>query len=147
MLFRSTSLPGLLRGLGLVANATLLDTHGDFGGTAIRRTGEVVGFIPRSGNVILSWRHRRLSARLRANYTGDFIQSYSAASVARNQYVRARTVLGASAGWELRPGVGFTCDVANLTNAHQIYYRGVPDQMSLDRNSGTTVTFSVNGRF
>lgn len=142
-----TALPGFLRGLGLVANATLLETHGDFGGAAIRRTGEVAGFIPRSGNVILSWRQGRLSARLRANHTGDYIQSYSAASVARNQYVRARTVVGASLGWEVRPGVGFSCDVANATNAHQVYYRGIPDQMSLDRNSGTTVTFSVNGRF
>jgi hypothetical protein len=46
----------------------------------------------------------------------------------------------------VRPGLSFTCDVANATNAHQIQYRGVRDQMALDRNSGTAVTFSLTGR-
>ena len=142
-----TFLPGLLRGLGLVANVTILDTHGDFGGTAVRRTGEVAGFIPRTGNVILSWRHRRLSARLRVNCTGDFITNYSAASAARSLYVRSRTAVSPSVAYQLRPSLSLTCDVANLTNAHQVQYRGIPDQMALDRNSGTTVTFGISGRF
>jgi TonB-dependent receptor len=142
-----TFLPGVLRGLGLVTNVTILDTHGDFGGTAVRRTGEVAGFIPRSGNVILSWRHRRLSARVRVNYTGDFITNYSAASVARNLYVRSRTIVNTSLGFELRPNLSLTLDVANLTNAHQVQYRGITDQMALDRNSGTALTFGLSGRF
>ena len=142
-----TFLPGVLRGLGLVTNVTILDTHGDFGGIAVRRTGEVAGFIPRSGNVILSWRHRRLSARVRVNYTGDFITNYSAASVARNLYVRSRTIVNTSLGFELRPNLSLTLDVANLTNAHQVQYRGITDQMALDRNSGTALTFGLSGRF
>ena len=142
-----TFLPGLLRGLGLVTNVTILDTHGDFGGTAIRRTGEVAGFIPRTGNVIVSWRHRRLSARVRVNYTGDYVTTYSAASAARSLYVRSRTMVNASLGFELWPNLSLTCDVANLTNAHQVQYRGIPDQMALDRNSGTAITLGVAGRF
>jgi hypothetical protein len=68
-------------------------------------------------------------------------------SAARSLYVRSRTIVSPSAGWEVRPGLSFTCDVANATNAHQIQYRGVRDQMALDRNSGTAVTFSLNGRW
>ncbi len=142
-----TFLPGLWRGLGLVANVTILDTHGDFGGTAVRRTGEVAGFIPRTGNVILSWRHRRLSARLRVNYHGDYITNYNAVSSARSLYVRSRTLYNPSVGYEVRPGLTFTCDFSNFTNAHQIQYRGIRDQMALDRNSGTTITFSLSGRY
>jgi TonB-dependent receptor len=142
-----TFLPRLLKGLGLVTNVTILDTHGDFGGTAVRRSGEVPGFVPRTGNVIVSWRHRRLSARVRVNYTGDFITNYSAASLARNLYVRSRTIVNTSLAYELRPSLSLTCDVANLTNAHQVQYRGIPDQMALDRNSGTAVTFGIAGRF
>jgi hypothetical protein len=50
-------------------------------------------------------------------------------------------------GEQMRPYLSLTCDVANLTNAHQVQYRGIPDQMALDRNSGTTVTFGISGRF
>jgi TonB-dependent receptor len=142
-----TGLPGPLRGLGLVVNATLLETEGDFGGATVRRTGEVAGFIPRTGNVILSWRQGRFNARLRVNYHGDYITTYNAVSAARSLYVRSRTIVSPSAGWEVRPGLSFTCDVANATNEHQIQYRGVRDQMALDRNSGTAVTFSLNGRW
>ena len=142
-----TFLPGRLRGLGLVANVTILDTHGDFGGNAVRRTGEIAGFIPRTGNLIVSWRHRRLSARVRMNYTGDFISAYNAASPARNLYTLSRTVVSSSLAYELRPNLSLTCDVANMNNAHQVQYRGIPDQMALDRNSGTAITFGVTGRF
>ena len=142
-----TFLPGPLKGLGLVANVTILDTHGDFGGTAVRRTGEVAGFIPRTGNLIVSWRHRRLSARVRINYTGDYITTYNAASAARSLYVMSRTIVNPSLAYELRPNLSLTCDVANATNAHQVQYRGIPDQIALDRNSGTAITFGVAGRF
>ena len=97
--------------------------------------------------MIVSWRHRRLSARVRVNYTGDYVTTYSAASAARSLYVRSRTMVNASLGFELWPNLSLTCDVANLTNAHQVQYRGIPDQMALDRNSGTAITFGVAGRF
>jgi len=142
-----TFLPGLLRGLGVMANVTILDTHGNFGGTAERRTGEVAGFIPRTGNLVVSWRHRRLSARVRTNYTGDFITNYNAVSAARSLYVQSRTIVSVSFGYELSSNLSLTCDVTNLFNAHQVQYRGIRDQMALDRNSGKAITFGINGRF
>jgi TonB-dependent receptor len=47
-----TFLPGLLRGLSFGANYTILDTHGDFGGTTDRTGDQVPGFIPETGNLI-----------------------------------------------------------------------------------------------
>lgn len=70
----------------------------------------------------------------------------NAARTARSLCLRGRTIVSPSAGCGRRPGLSFTCDVANATNAHQIQYRGVRDQMALDRNSGTAVTFSLTGR-
>ena len=142
-----TFLPGLLQGLGLSANLTVLDTRGNFGGTDVRRTGEVPGFIPRTGNVILSWRHRGFGARLVANRTGDYINAFTANTPARNLYIRARTIVNAGIAYQWRPTVSFSIDVANVFNEAQIFYRGVPDQMSEYRIPGTTVTFGVSGRF
>jgi len=50
-----TFLPGLLRGLSLVANFTALDSHGNFGINDIRKSGEIPDFRPRTGNLSLSW--------------------------------------------------------------------------------------------
>ncbi len=142
-----TFLPGLLQGLGLSANLTVLDTRGDFGGAEVRRTGEVPGFIPRTGNVILSWRHRGFGARVVANYTGDYINAFTAGTPARNLYIRSRTIVNAGIAYQWRPTLSFSIDVANVFNEAQIFYRGIPDQMSEYRIPGTTVTFGVSGRF
>jgi TonB-dependent receptor len=141
-----TFLPGVLKGLGLVANFTLLDTHGDFGGTTVRRTGQVAGFIPHTGNVVLAWRHRRASARVRVNYTGEYLRSYNANPV-RGEYVRRRTLVNPSIGYEIRPYLTLTCDVSNVFDVHQEYYLGLPDRMSLNRTNGTIFTFGLSGRF
>ncbi len=98
-----TFLPGPLKGLAFMANYTLLDTHGNFGGNVYRSTGQVAGFIPRTGNVSLSWRYHGFSTRLNANYTGPFLSSYSAASPGRNLYIRARNVVNISLAYQLRP--------------------------------------------
>jgi TonB-dependent receptor len=61
-----TFLPGFLKGLGLSANYTYLETHGDWAS----ETGEVPDFKPRTGNLSFSWRHRGFGARVNLNYTG-----------------------------------------------------------------------------
>ncbi len=140
-------LPGPLKGLGLTANLTILDTHGDFGGSVTRRTGEVPGFIPRTANVSLSWRHRGFGARIVANRTGDYIRAFTANAPGRNLYNADRTIVNAGIAYQWRPAVSFTIDVQNLFNEPQLWYRGIPDQMAEYRMTGTTITFGVSGRF
>ena len=142
-----TFLPGLLGGLGFSANFTTMETRGDFGGTATRRTGEVPGFIPRTGNISFTWRHRGFGARLVANRTGEYISAFTDGSPARNLYVRERTIVNAGIAYQWRPSISFSIDVVNLTNEPQEWYRGIPDQMAEYRIAGTTVTFGVSGRF
>jgi TonB-dependent receptor len=142
-----TFLPGLLKGIGVSANYTLLDTHGDFGGRANLSTGQVAGFVPRSGNVSLSWRYRGFSTQLLVNYRGSHITTYSAATPARNMYEMKRTIVNLGLAYQLRPAVTLNCDVANLFNETQSAYRGIPDQMARILIGGTTITFGVSGRF
>lgn len=142
-----TFLPGPLKGLGFSANHTWLKTEGNFGGTVPRRTDEVPNFIPRTGNASLSWRYRGLGARVIANYTSAYINSYSAGSLGRNRYRYARTVVNTGIDYRLRSGVTLALDVDNIFNEPQRFYRGTPDQMQQTYINGVTLTFGVSGRF
>mgnify|MGYP001597262641 FL=1 len=77
-----TWLPGFLRGLGLMANYTRLEAEGNFGGT-YRRTGEIVGFTPRSANASVTYTYRGFTARVTASHTGQIITTYSVNAAAR----------------------------------------------------------------
>jgi TonB-dependent receptor len=142
-----TFLPGLLRGLAVAANYTLLDTHGDFGGTSYLTTGQVAGFIPRTANASLTWRHRGWSTRALVNFTGEHLQTYSAASLGRNLYRFKRTVTTLGFGYQFRPAVTFTVDIDNVFNEPQTRYRGITDQMQSTSLIGTAITLGFNGRF
>jgi TonB-dependent receptor len=142
-----TFLPGFLKGLGGFANFTYLDTHGNFGGRTNLTGGQIAGFVPRTANAGLSWRHRGFSSRVLVNHTGSHITSYSAASLGRNLYRFERTVVNVGFAWQLRPALQLTCDVTNLFNEPQAFYRGIPDQMQSTVLLGTTMTLGVSGRF
>jgi TonB-dependent receptor len=141
-----TFLPGLLRGLGAMANYTVLDTHGDFGGNSYRKTGEITGFRPRTGNAGLTWAWRKFTARALVNFSSDFVSSYDAASPWRSLYFKGRTLTNIGLAYQLRPGVTLTCDVANLFDEPQVVYRGLPDRMQRTSFNGTTVTLGITGR-
>jgi iron complex outermembrane receptor protein len=142
-----TFLPGLLRGLSGSVNYTILNTHGDFGGTVYRRTGQIAGFIPRAGNAGLSWRHRGFSARILYNFTGEHITSYSATSPALNLYRFARKTTSLGLAYQLKSAVSLTLDVANLFNEPQRIYVANPDRMQTTIINFITVTAGVSGRF
>ena len=142
-----TFLPGLLKNLGLLVNYTVLDTHGNFGGTANLTTGQVAGFIPKTANLILSWRYRAFSSRVLVNYTSDGITSYTATAVGRNLYRFESTRVNVGLGYEVRPGITLTCDISNVFNEPQEFYRGIPEQLQRWTHTGTTVSLGVAGRF
>ena len=142
-----TFLPGLLKGLGASANYSVIATHGDFGGTTSLSTNQVAGFIPRTGNLNVSWRYRGFSTRLLYNFTSDYITNYTAASLGRNIYRFKYATVNVGVAYQYRPSLAFTVDVSNLFNEPQAFYRGIKDQMQTTVINGTTITFGVNGRF
>ena len=140
-------MPGFLKGLSGQANLTVLDTHGDFGGRTNLTTGQVAGFIPRTGNASLSWRYRGFSTRLLANYTSTYISSYSATSPNQNLYRVRRNLINLGLGYQVRPALSLTLDIENLFNVPQRLYKGIPDQLQSVSYPGTTISIGVTGRF
>ena len=142
-----TFLPGILRTLGASANFTYLRTHGVFAGTTYLNSNQVAGFIPQTGNLNFSWRYSAFGVRVRTNYHGRYINAFSAATPARNQYRYARTVTDLGFTWQLRPNTQLFWDIANLTNEPQAFYRFIPSQMERTIINGTTWTMGISGRF
>ncbi len=142
-----TFLPGALKGLGVNANFTHLDAHGDFGGTTSLSSGKVAGFIPEAANFGLTWRYRAVGARILYNYTSDYIDSYNATFAGRNYFRFPFRTVNVGLSYQYRPTLGFTLDVANLFNEPQRLYRGVRSQMARTIINGTTITAGVSGRF
>jgi TonB-dependent receptor len=142
-----TFLPGILKGLGISANFTFIDTHGDFGGTTNLNSGEVVGFVPRAANVMLSWRYHRFNSRVLYNQTSDHIIQYSAASAGFNSYREEADLVNISLEYQLRPWVSLTCDFNNVFNEPQILYRGYRHRLQSYIMNPSVITFGVTGRF
>jgi iron complex outermembrane receptor protein len=142
-----TALPGLLKGLSGSVNYTMITAHGDFGGTTNITGNEVVGFIPKAANVMLSWRHKAFSTRVLYNWTSDYIVEYSPGTLGRNRYRRAMKTVNLGLAYQLRPGVSLTCDISNLFNEPQVIYRGFRNQPSTINYNFVTVNLGVSGRF
>lgn len=140
-------LPGILRGLGGLLNYTYVTAHGDFGGTTVRRTGQIPGFTPHSGNASLTWRWRKFSTRYLVNYSGERITAFNATAPWRDTYRVARTVMNLGFAYQIRPNASLTCDIDNLSNEPQLVYRGTRDQLQSVSYHGLAVTLGVSGRF
>ena len=141
-----TFLPAFLRGFAVSANFTLLETSGDFGGTATRSDKEVAGFIPRTGNASLSYSRGRFNWSLLYNYTGNYLNTFST-TPQRNIYRAERELVNAGVSYSWRPNVSFFLDVTNLFNEPQRTYIGYEDRLQRIIHVGQAVTFGINGRF
>lgn len=140
-------LPGLWKGLSLNGNYTKIDTHGNYGGSNYLGNNQVVGFVPATVNVGLSWNYRRFGTRLLYSYTDENIRSVNLAQPSRNQVMLAREMFNLGLTWQLRPNLNLQFDVANLFNSPLQYYRGNSDQMETYIMQGTTISAGVQGRF
>lgn len=141
-----TFLPGWLKGFSFSANFTLLETEGDFGGTAVRSDKEVAGFIPRTGNASLSYSHGRFRWNVLYNYTGNYLNTFNA-TPQRNLYRAERELVNTGVSYQWRPSVSFFLDVANVFNEPQRLYIGYQDRTQRIIRAGTSLTFGVTGRF
>jgi TonB-dependent receptor len=140
-----TFLPGLLRGLGLQANYTRLETKGNFGGT-YRRTGEIVGFTPRSANASLMYTYRNFSGRVTTSYTGQVITSFSTA-VQNRIFRKPLTTTNVNLSYRLHRYATMFCDVSNIFETGPSFFRYVPERVREIRFMPSAVTFGVNGQF
>lgn len=139
-------LPGALRGLGVFANYTRLTTEGNYGGEASLGTNEVADFVPETANAGVTFSHRRISARLNSNYTGTFLDTYNV-DRSRLLYRKGRWIHNLNLSYRINSFLSLSCDIVNVLNEPQQLYRYLPSRQGTYTVNGTTVTFSVGGRF
>jgi iron complex outermembrane receptor protein len=139
-------LPGALKGLGAFANYTRLWTEGDYGDSGVRSTSDVMDFIPETLNTGVFWKNRGLAARIFVSRIGEFLDSYSA-DASRLQYKKSRTTVNVSLSYQWKPWLEFSADLMNAFNEPHVFFRAAPDRISAYSRNGTTMTFSVSGRF
>jgi iron complex outermembrane recepter protein len=142
-----TFLPGKLRGLSASFNYSMIDTHGLRGGNRYLNSREVAGFIPHAANASLRWSYRGLSARVLYNFTGEYISTFNATNPALNIYRYSMKTVNVGFGYQWRPSLGFTIDIANLFNEPQQLYMGTKDRLRQNITNFVTVAIGVNGRF
>jgi iron complex outermembrane recepter protein len=142
-----TFLPGVLKGLGAFANYTYLTTSGDWGRSGAAASSTVPGFIPRTGNIGVSWRYRGFNTNVRVNHTGDYLTAANVANPALNLFRDKRTIVNAGVAYQFRPTLALSVDVQNLFREEQRFYRGFSDRMQSAIVPGINVTVGLSGRF
>ncbi len=131
---RFTFLPGLWKGLGVVASYT----KNRFSDEAI-----AAGTSPALANGGLMFSHPRLNASLLATWTDDTLTTTGALRRVR----RARTLLDANLSVRVYGEVRAFVNIRNLTNAPAETYENVPDRLFTFRHYGVGYTFGLSGAF
>jgi iron complex outermembrane recepter protein len=142
-----TFLPGKLRGLSASFNYSMIDTHGLRGGNRYLTSREVAGFIPHAANAALRWNYRGFRAQLLYNFTGEYITSFNATNPALSIYRYSMKTLNVGIGYQWKPSLGFSVDIANVLNEPQQFYMGNKDRFRQHIENFVTVAIGMNGRF
>ena len=140
-------LPGWLAGFGAYANYTRLITRGNYGGTTQVSSSELAGFMPKTGNLGLSYVGSGLDIRVQANWRPVYLQSFSANSVQRI-YNYETTSVDIKFKYAFRPSLAVFCNVDNVTDEPAVArYRGFAHRPSDVRYDGPKMSFGISGRF
>jgi len=140
-----TFLPGFLKGLGVNANYTYLETKGDYGGTVVST--QIAGFKPRTSNIAVSYRHSRLNVMAQWNWVSSYLQTNSS-NAALLRYERARTQVDLKMKYTLSRTTSVFCDVENLfsepLNNNYLYSESRSGQTRL---TTPKIVAGIQGRF
>ena len=139
-------LPGLLKTMNLVANYTQVTTHGQFGAANLS-SGQVAGFIPKTGNMNLSWKYRDFGARVVSNVVGEYLETYVAGVPQRNSNQKAREIWHLNFDYKLSQKIGLSLYIEDVTNSPRDFYRGYPERLRQRDVAFVAVTAGVKGQF
>ncbi len=142
-------LPGWLAGFSGFANYTYLTTEGDYGTSGGSRSAtQVQRFIPKSGNVGVSYNRGRLRSRAMVNYVGEHLFTFNA-NPSRLRYKEARTTVNLSLGWQFTRALSVYCDTSNIFDEPQRYYIGLgkKDRLQSFVDNAPVINFGVSGSF
>ena len=140
-----TFLPGFWRGFGFSANYTQLSTKGDYGGTSA--TTQVAGFVPKTGNVAISYLGYGWNLRLNAVWRDTYLVGIST-NPALLRYQEPKTQINLKTKYTFKPRVSVFCDIENLNKSPitETYF-GTKDRPAETRIVVAKVVAGVMGRF
>lgn len=140
-----TFLPGALKGLGISANYTKLDTEGDYGGTTV--VTEIAGFIPETANVALNYSYKRFKLRANGVYRGDYLISNST-NPANVHFESQKWQVDVNMEYKLSERFSVFLDIININHsAERRRYLGIEDKPSQFYFTGSQFVAGFKGRF
>ncbi|MBL9200767.1 MAG: TonB-dependent receptor [Opitutaceae bacterium] len=120
-------LPGMLRGLGVTANWTVLTSSGDYNGvvTNLPFKNSLTGLRPRSGNAGVTFNDRRWDLRLMWNYADTYLSSLNAGDPSSSEFIGRRDQFDFFARFKVTRNVNVFLDVINLLEENRGRYSGL----------------------
>jgi TonB-dependent receptor len=146
-----TFLSGWLKGFGVYANFTKLETEGDNSafqtGPTSTAGGTLPGFLSTSGNLGISYRGYGFDIRPQAVYRGRYLTSNSA-DPALVTYQEAKTTWSIKSRYAVTRRVSIFLDLENIfSEPVSKTYALYPDRVILDYQFPTKIVGGVTGRF
>ena len=145
-------LPGALRGLGVFANYTWLQTEGTRQTTtAVPVLVPLINFIPRNGNAGLNYTYGRWDARLQVNYHSDYFDGYNATNPRLRSSIRgARTQWDFNGRCKLTRKLSVFANLSNFTSSDEPDYTGnwaAPVRRDQSLGYSFIITGGINATF
>jgi TonB-dependent receptor len=143
-----SNLPGFWKGFGIFANYTRLETTGDYGMIgSTAGPSDLVGFVPKSGNIGITYNAHPWSVRVQMNYTGSQLFRFNA-NEANRQHEYSKNPLDISVKYAINRRLSLYCDVINVFRSPiQRRFQYVPmREMGHDRYS-PVIKAGITGRF
>lgn len=140
-----TFLPGHWRGLGAGVNYTYLETFGDYGG--LSATTQVANFVPKTGNVHVSYILGRWDVRVNAVWRAETLTLVNA-NPALLRYQFPKTQVNVKLKYKLSPRFGLFCDIENINESPITEtYQGAKDRNFETRIVAPKIVAGVQGYF
>lgn len=137
-------LPGPLANLSVFANATWIQTEGNYGGAGVVR--ELVNFVPRTWNAGVTWRGGRFSASAKYNVRSRFLVSRNAGTGEEiRQRENARLDLGAT--WRFAKRFTAYADATNALGEAEIWDSVVPGRVQRYGELAPALNFGLRAEF
>jgi TonB-dependent receptor len=150
---RLTFLPGALKGLTLRGNYTYLETFGNVvaPGTAVNvntylSTGQIPDFVPRAGNLGLTYTYHKFGASFDVNYTGRYPIVYST-NPTSSRFREPWTRMNVGVSYEVFRDTTLFVNVNNVNEETRNEYIYDPSRPRSEWHVPRAVKFGITGRF
>lgn len=144
-------LPGYFKGLGMMANYSILDSEGDYNGPGVVLPFDNIlpGMRPHSGNFGLSYNYGRFDLRLMCNYTDYTINSLDLSDPSGTEFFGARTQWDFFGRFKITQNTNVFVDVVNMFEENRERYQGLYryDRLAQVNVFNRVVTVGVQARF